>query len=180
MKPKCGRIPIMKNFIKIAVILLFITSCNTNDAEITKSRLAEKMIRTNVSAFIKAWNANDAETVVSLSTVDLLRTTNGNPHVRNQDGYVGWMSAHHAAFPDANIVLDVATVSDSKAFIYWTFTGTNTGQFGNVAATNQKVENHGFSIWTLNNEGKLTNEDVFYDNLSIRQQLGYELLPPRG
>ncbi|MFM6954456.1 MAG: ester cyclase, partial [Sphingobacteriaceae bacterium] len=54
---------------------------------------------------------------------------------------------------------------------YWRFTGTHTGVFFGIPATNKKVDVIGCTIAKIVN-GKITEEQDFFDNLEFFQQLG--------
>ena len=60
----------------------------------------------------------------------------------------------------------------------WHSTGTNTGRFGELPATGKKVKIEGLSHLYFNEDGKMYQEDVFYNELNLLQQLGYSLNPP--
>jgi predicted ester cyclase len=54
---------------------------------------------------------------------------------------------------------------------YWRFTGTHTGVFFGIPATGKKVDLIGCTITKMVN-GKITEENDFFDNLEFLQQLG--------
>jgi steroid delta-isomerase-like uncharacterized protein len=60
--------------------------------------------------------------------------------------------------------------SDGVAY-EWTFTGTNTGTWGGVPATNQAINLKGVSFIRFKN-GKIAYQAVFYDSATLNRQLG--------
>ena len=60
----------------------------------------------------------------------------------------------------------------------WTATGTNTGTFGELKATGKKIKVSGASRIEFDQEGKIIFEDVFFNELSLLQQMGHTLTPP--
>ena len=76
------------------------------------------------------------------------------------------------------LVINEIYNKNNRVFIKWTFTGTNTGVFGESPATGKKVKILGFSSVLLNTEGKIVKEDVFYNELDLLQQLGYTMKFP--
>ena len=69
-------------------------------------------------------------------------------------------------------------IKDRHLFAHWTFTGTNTGIFGEFPATGKKAKVSGMSLLSFDEEGKLYREEVYYNELDLLQQLGYTLVPP--
>ena len=57
--------------------------------------------------------------------------------------------------------------------------GTNTGPYGDLGVTGKKVNVNGLSRIDFNENGKIVYETIFYNELSMLQQLGYELTEPK-
>ncbi len=141
------------------------------------SSVEEKTIRAAIDAVIKAWNANDKAAMSSTMTSNFIRTENGNIIAKNPKDYAGFMDVYHGAFPDFTVKIDKTVINGNMAYLNWTCTGTNTGNFMDNDPTNKKIETHGFSAWTFNTEGISVREDAFYDNLVVFNQLG--ITPPK-
>ncbi len=132
----------------------------------------EKAIQSTITNVTKAWNSNDKEMMASILTGNFTRTENGNIIARNPKDYAGFMDIYHGAFPDFTVIIDKTFISGNKAYMNWTCTGTNTGNFMENQPTNKKIRTHGFSVWTFNKEGKAIQEDAYYDNMVVFNQLG--------
>ncbi|MBT8302112.1 MAG: ester cyclase [Maribacter sp.] len=141
------------------------------------SSVEEKTIRAAIDAVTNAWNANDKSAMASSMTANFIRTENGNIIAKNPKDYAGFMDVYHGAFPDFTVKIDKTVINGNMAYLNWTCTGTNTGNFMDNDPTNKKIETHGFSVWTFDSEGKSVREDAFYDNLVVFNQLG--LTPPK-
>ena len=89
------------------------------------------------------------------------------------------MDVFHGSFPDFKVKLNDYQITENKIHINWTCTGTNTNPFQGNPATNKAIVTHGHSIWTIQNNGKFSREDAFYDNLTLYNQLGYTQIPPK-
>jgi hypothetical protein len=61
--------------------------------------------------------------------------------------------------------------SGNKLVKYWQFKGKHTGVFFGIPATNKDVDVIGCTIATIV-DGKITEEQDFFDNLEFLQQLG--------
>ena len=137
----------------------------------------EKAIHSAITNITKAWNNNDKEMMASGMTSNFTRLENGNTIAKNPKDYAGFMDVYHGAFPDFTVKIDKTVINGNKVYMNWTCTGTNTGNFMENQPTNKKIKTHGFSVWTFDKDGKAIQEDAFYDNLVVFNQLG--LTPPK-
>ena len=136
----------------------------------------EKAIKSAIDNVTKAWNSNDKDLMASNMTSNFIRTENGNTIAKNPKEYTGFMEVYHSAFPDFTVKIDKTVINGNTAYLNWTCTGTNTGNFMDNDPTNKTIETHGFSAWIFDAEGKCVREDAFYDNLVVFNQLG--ITPP--
>ncbi len=136
-----------------------------------------KAIHSAITNITNAWNTNDKEMMASAMTNSFTRTENGNTIAKNPKDYAGFMDVYHGAFPDFTVKINKTLINDNKVYMYWTCTGTNTGKFMDNPPTNKKIKTHGFSVWAFDKNGKAIQEDAFYDNLVVFNQLG--LTPPK-
>ncbi|MBT8294990.1 MAG: ester cyclase, partial [Gramella sp.] len=89
------------------------------------------------------------------------------------------MDSFHEGFSNIKVEITGEPVfAGHKTFTSFIFSGNNSGIFMGNAPTDKEVEVHGFSIWTFNEEGLATREEVYYDNNEFLTQLGYSLSPP--
>ena len=126
---------------------------------------------------IPLWNKNDQNALKTISVPNLIRNANGNRVASNQDDYAAMMTAFFTGFPDFKVILEDTQINGNKAIITWRCKGTNKGEFLGNPATNKKINVQGMSVWTFNGEGKAVQEDAFFDNLIMFQQLGYNEIP---
>ncbi|MCG2459273.1 ester cyclase [Flavobacteriaceae bacterium F89] len=139
----------------------------------------EKAIQSTVENVVKAWNANDKDLLNANTASNIIRTANGNTIAKDQSEYGDFMDVYHGAFPDFAVKLDNLFIDGNKAYINWTCTGTNKGEFMGNPPTGKKIKTHGYSIWSFEKDGKADREDAFYDNLVVYQQLGYSMPMPK-
>jgi steroid delta-isomerase-like uncharacterized protein len=97
------------------------------------------------------------------------------PDVEGIEGLKAVINSFRTAFPDAKLIVEEEIYSENKAIIRWRFTGTNTGE-GETPATGNQIEIWGISILQFE-DGKLTREDVAFDNQSLMEQLGFTMVP---
>jgi len=139
----------------------------------------DKVIQLSLNNIVKAWNTNSNSLLESNTVKNIVRNTNGIRQASNRNEYKTNMDLFHIAFPDFKVILDNTVIKGNKAFIDWTVTGTNTGKFNGNAATNKKIKTHGFSVLSFDDNGKETQDDAYFDNLVLFQQLGYTMPKPK-
>lgn len=139
----------------------------------------EKLYSGNLSKYVeKSWNNKDFSLFDNIIDISYLRVLNNVNIATNPRELKANISVFHRGFPDLSIEINTAAFKSNKAYLAWTFKGTNTGIFGENPATGKKVEVHGYSVIAFNKEGKITREDVYFNELDFLQQLGYTLLLP--
>ena len=162
----------------MAIILLVVgVSCQhkTKKQEIVMENRLNLQLGTLIDS---CWNGQNVDAFEGLSTDDFTRNLNGISVAKNQIEMEAHMKVYFTAFPDLEVSLEEAEVKGNKVFLLWQSTGTNTGVFGEVAATGKKVKINGLSHLYFDDAGRLYREDVYYNELDLLQQLGYTLTPP--
>ena len=144
---------------------------------INKMSVDDKAIYTTINKMIPIWNKNDHQALKELSVPNLIRNANGSRQASSQDEYAAMMTSFFTGFSDFKVALEDTKINGNKATISWRCTGTNNGEFLGNAPTNKKVNIQGMSVWSFNGEGKAIQEDAFFDNLTMFQQLGYKEVP---
>jgi steroid delta-isomerase-like uncharacterized protein len=156
-----------------SVLFLFLFSCN-NDYLNTEKRHQE-----SINTFIDScWNKKDLSLVSRIFADDFSRIVNSVHIASSSIELEANMDVYFTGFPDLNIKINNLIIKSDQAFLSWTFTGTNTGTFGEVSATGKKVKVNGFTRIIFNEDGKILHEDVYFNDLDFLQQLGYTLVPP--
>lgn len=138
----------------------------------------EKAVVDAIDKVVEGWNAHDMSNLKSLSIDKLTRTANGTVIASNIDEYEAFMKTFVTGFSDFTVILDSYDIKGNKVYIDWTCTGTHNGDFMGNAPTGKKIKTHGFSVWSMNQDGKFTREDAYYDNLDLFNQLG--ITPPKA
>ena len=149
--------------------------------EVEKARAMSEVeidMMEQLNTITKAWNDFDADLFKTVVTEDVVRNSNGYPEVKSYEDYKEFMTVFHTGFPDFKVVADNVAIEGNSAYVYWTVTGTHTGDFMGNEPTGKVIKTHGMSVWHFNEEGNAMQEDAFYDNLRIYEQLG--IAPPAG
>ncbi len=172
---------------KILVLLLLVFlicafSCNRTGQRGTRvigMGAKDSTIRAHLSVLVDScWNNQDTTFLTGISVENFVRHLNGIQIAVSKREMQAHMNVFFTAFPDLKITLDTLTINNNKAFLEWTSSGTNTGVYGEVGPTGKKVKMKGFSHLHFTDEGVLSREDVYYNELDLLQQLGYTLNPP--
>lgn len=157
----------------ISLFLIIPLSCKD------RALVLEKEHEESLSRLVEeCWNQKDLTLIDSLFAENATRTVNNVKIAGNLNELSAIMQIYFTGFPDLNIIKNSSLSKNNQTYIEWTISGTNTGVFGEVQATGKKVKISGFSRIIFNGEGKILHEDVYYNELELLQQLGYELIPP--
>jgi len=161
----------------LVIILLALFSCE-NEQQSKKDALQDVIMSNNRDFVEYCWNNKDLEKLKSISTEDLVRNLNGIKVASSQKEMEANLKVYFNGFPNLKVTLNNTYVKNNMLFTYWTFEGTNTGVFGESPATGKKVKVSGFSIVHFNENGKMIQEDIYFNELEFLQQLGYTINLP--
>jgi len=75
------------------------------------------------------------------------------------------------AMPDFRVTVDLMVAEEDTVVAYLTMTGTNTGPFGNMPASNKPVKINGIDIVRIK-DGKATERWGVFEDLSMMTQMG--------
>ncbi len=163
----------MKQLIYVLTISALLVSCQTNTG--TKSG-ANDMMAKNVamanSYYEKVMNAHNAD------ALDTMVAANYNEHTPDpgegpgvaglKKDIQGWL----AAFPDQAFTINTIIADSNTVVALYNVTGTNTGTFMAMPATNKKINIGGMDMFKFDNTGKCTDHWGYFDQMKFMQQLG--------
>lgn len=169
----------MKRMGLLSVLLfVMVLTCKPGNNDEMKTN-QEQAITTNFNSFIEnAWNNKNMDSLRSVSVENFIRHLNGIQVASNQNEMEANMNIFFNGFPDLKVSIENSTIKDNQLFAHWTFKGSNTGIFGEAPATGKSIIVSGYSELSFNTEGKIIQEDVYYNELQLLQQLGYTLNEP--
>ncbi len=150
----------------------------TNNETIAEINLENEMKKNIQFLISECWNNKNTKALNEITVENFTRKMNGIVVANNQIEMDAYMQVFFTAFPDLFIKIDSLYVKDQQTFTHWHFTGTNTGVFGENKATGKKVKINGYSTMQCNKSGKILEEEIFFNELEMLQQLGYTLVPP--
>jgi len=146
-------------------LCILLTGCSTA-SQSTREINRRLVTRINTEIF----NAHNTDLVMELYAEDAVghfpgATVRGNDALREQ------FAGLFAAFPDWHEELHRVAIDGDLAFIHFTSSGTNTGDWAGQPATGNKVEFEE-AAWFQIRDGRVIEQRVFPDLLGMRNQLG--------
>jgi steroid delta-isomerase-like uncharacterized protein len=91
--------------------------------------------------------------------------------------YKQFLSAYFTAFPDLHFTIHAQLAEGDLSVVHWTASGSQQGPLAGIPPTGKQATNQGVGISRWVN-GKVQEGWVFFDNLSLMQQLG--VIPKQG
>ncbi len=147
--------------------------------EEAKSKLPaeEQTILANIDTFVKEYlNKQDSSVLDNVMAEDYKRYVNDEVSANSSEELIANLEPFFKGFSDFHItLLNTSTITDNALFVHWKMTGTHDGEFAGTPATGKKVAVNGLSRLKFNGEGKMEREHVYFDQLSLMQQIGKTL-----
>lgn len=117
------------------------------------------------------WNNRNEEIVDELFAPDVTMETPDGPF-SGREGACALLQAYATAFPDFRNTIDDLFAEGNEVVFRWTFNGTNTGPFGETAATGKQANLPGcIGIFQLEG-GKVSGGHLCWDRYGLYQQIG--------
>ena len=169
----------MKYKILIFLLGIIIISCDTKqNQECTDLINASSKVKRNIELYSKVWdtaiNGRNIE-IINLDNFDEnIKTITAGGDVNGIEAFKAYYNNYITGFSDAEFnIVDIFGEGD-KIVKHWSFKGTHDGEFFGIPATGNKVDLIGTTLVLMKN-GKILQEQDFFDNYSFLSQLG--LLP---
>lgn len=164
------------SFINLIIILLFTIFIYNGCQQQEERTYTDAEFQSNMDNSQKLWNGGNVDLVDSLYAEGAVRH---NADVGDENGpeeikkFVNWV---YTAYPDFKVKFDESFKLKDRTVTRWTATGTNSGSLNeNMPPTGVKVSFSGITMSKIEN-GKITEEWVYYNQLPIYNQMGYELV----
>ena len=137
--------------------------------------LADDGAQAVVEAYLAAWNAHDSAAAAAHFAPDVVYydASVGTPVTGAEAAKSGVIDNFLTAVPDAVWKVEgTPVVQGDKVAFEWTFSGTNSGAWGDgTAATGKTFSFSGASVFVVTG-GKITHQSDYYDALGFYKQLG--------
>jgi steroid delta-isomerase-like uncharacterized protein len=116
-------------------------------------------------------NKKDMDVFDELNAPDFVNLSAPPGMPTDREGGKMFLGGFLSAFPDSSVTIDEMIAEGDRVATKKTFTGTHTGDFGEIAATGNRVTIQYVDILRLR-DGKITEHWLSMDQLSFLQQLG--------
>jgi|TARA_B100000780_G_C20873873_1_gene347564 steroid delta-isomerase-like uncharacterized protein len=164
----------MNKILTIAVALLFI-SCAQNSDELNQLKADKEYVESNVEMYVSVWESTFSEKNIDLVTSENFHedvtvvTASGN--VTGLDDFKAYYANYINGFSDGEFSVVNAFAQGDNLVKQWSFKGTHDGDFFGISATNKSLDLKGTTIVKMK-DGKVLQEEDFFDNYSFMKQLG--------
>jgi len=117
-------------------------------------------------------NAHNIDGLKSFCSTDFVDHNPSPGHTgKGLDDLAAQLGEMLTALPDLHVKADFMLAEEDKVVAYLTMTGTNSGPFNNMPATNKSVKINGVDIVHIK-DGKATERWGVFDDFSLMTQLG--------
>ena len=169
----------MKNIILTTLIGFTILSCEPKQSqECVDLSNANSIVKSNLELYSMVWdkaiNGRNIE-IINLDYFDEnIKAITAEGDIEGIDAFKAYYNNYLTGFSDAEFnIVDVFGQGD-KIVKHWNFKGTHDGDFFGIPPTGKKINLIGTTL-VLMKDGKILQEQDFFDNYSLLSQLG--LLP---
>lgn len=166
----------MKYKILVFLLGIIIISCDTKpNQECTDLANESSKVKSNIELYSKVWdtaiNGRNIE-IINLDNFDEnIKTITADGDVKGIEAFKTYYNNYLTGFSDAEFnIIDVFGQGD-KIVKYWSFKGTHDGDFFGIPATGKKIDLIGTTL-VLMKDGRVLQEQDFFDNYSLLGQLG--------
>lgn len=146
----------------------------TLPASTAQHAAAQGSPRQLLDAWLEAWNTHDMQLASDLLAEDVEYFDIGFSGIlRGRAAALEQgVSVFQRGLPDLHWALRGEPIVGADAIAWeWTLTGTNTGTWGGIPATQQPIQLKGVSLMRVRG-GKISSVSTFYDTGTLNRQLG--------
>ena len=169
----------MKNIILITLIGVTILSCEPKQSqECIDLSNANSKVKSNLELYSMVWdkaiNGRNIE-IINLDYFDEnIKAITADGDIEGIDDFKAYYNNYLTGFSDAEFNIVDVFGQRNKIVKHWNFKGTHDGDFFGIPPTGKKIDLIGTTL-VLMKDGKILEEQDFFDNYSLLSQLG--LLP---
>jgi steroid delta-isomerase-like uncharacterized protein len=120
----------------------------------------------------EVFNSHNPSGIKSFVTTDFIDHNPSPGHTgKGLDDLTAQLKEFLTAIPDLRVTVDLLVAEEDKVVVYLTMTGTNSGPFGNMPASNKPVKFNGIDIVKIK-DGKASERWGLSDDLTMMTQMG--------
>lgn len=166
------KITFLSFFILSLVCIFFYSGCQQQEERTYSNAQAQAFWDNN----LQLWNGGNVDLVDSLYAEDCVRHNADMGDSNGPEGVKEFVKWVYTAYPDFKLTLDNRFELKDRFISHWTATGTNDGPLNeNMPPTGKKISFTGMGMAIIEN-GKITEEWAYYNQLPLYSQMGYQLV----
>ena len=159
-------------FTLILLSIFIYTGCQQQEAR-TYTDAELQAIWDNMN---KLWDGGNLDFVDALYAEGCVRHNADAGDSEGPEGVKEFVKWVYTAYPDFKVSFDTRFELKDRIFAHWSATGTNDGPLNeNMPATGKKVSFTGLAMSVIE-DGKITEEWAYYNQVPLYAQMGYELV----
>jgi len=166
----------MKKIILLSIATLLFISCNQpKNEECDSLAKANEQVEKNINTYKTAWDiffeTRDPKAINSDSFDEQVTVVTAEGNITGIEAFRDYYNNYLTGFSDAEFkFIDIIGQGD-RLVKHWNFKGTHDGEMFGIPPTNNKVDISGTTV-VLMKDGKVLQEQDFFDNYSFLMQLG--------
>ena len=164
--------------VKILFLFLLLFSCADQSSEPKPGDAEGRHVQMLGEFMESVWNQKDLSAIDKFFNNSFTRRVNSVNLASSRSELAANLQVYFTGFPDLKIQGENMVSNGNQVYMSWTLTGTNTGVYGELQPTGKKIRISGITRFEFDESGKIVHEDVFYNELSLLQQMGHTLNPP--
>ena len=165
----------MKNiFLLLVLILVLIISCQPKEEQI----LTDEEAKVLLNRFMKTVINTDTTLVDELLHPDcVLRYPVLPEPIKGIDAYKSFIKNMAGTFSEFNATIEEVNVKGDEVWCRYSMSGVHTGHMGELPPTGKSFQVTGMAITRIV-DGKIIEDETYWNVFGFYQQLGFTLSPP--
>jgi predicted ester cyclase len=166
----------MKKIILLSIATLLFIGCNQPiNEECDSLTKANEQVEKNINTYKTAWDiffeTRDPNAINKDSFDEQVTVVTAEGNISGIEAFRDYYNNYLTGFSDAEFkFIDIIGQGD-RLVKHWNFKGTHDGEMFGIPPTNNKVDISGTTV-VLMKDGKVLQEQDFFDNYSFLMQLG--------
>ena len=163
-----------KIFLFLIPILVLLISCQPKEDQI----LTEEEAKVILDRFMQTVMNADTVLAEEILHPDCVLSYPILPKpIEGIEDYKNFIKNTANTFSEFKAVIEEVNVKDDKIWCRYSMEGIHSGNLGDIPATGKKFQVTGMAITRIA-DGKIIEDETFWNALSFYQQLGFTLSPP--
>ncbi|MEW6412919.1 MAG: ester cyclase [Candidatus Zixiibacteriota bacterium] len=161
----------------VIVLCLALFGCQANQEPMVD--VAQQQAEAMAQKYVEIYSSGNMDLVAEV--IDTAYVGHGpvSPEpIVGQDGFKAWVQRNRDQFSDLTLSFDRVIAKGEWVTFKWRVTGTNDGPMMEYPPTGQKMDIWGVTLSHVVN-GKTVEEWFAYDLMTVYNQLGFKLVPPK-